>query len=270
MGRNSPRRIRAPKSPRKYERELAEFARFIVQQASQRFINGVLTLPNYEVEKFATDMSDAFTDSNWAREAQKNANRVTRQIMGQLSDDRIRDVVAGILTKADGYNRQALYTALSPALGIDTANLMRDGSTVQIQALMDETTLWIQQLRGETLRKMTLSTLHMMAEGRDLDYIQQRALSFARNQGKHATFLARNQIETFNGLSNKIRAQRLGIEEAIWSTSADDSVRPSHADRDGKTFKIAEGCYSSLDGEYMTPGVDFNCRCDQDLLIPTT
>ena len=84
----------------------------------------------------------------------------------------------------------------------------------------------------------------------------------------HAKFTARNQIGNFNSLTTKIRAQNLGITQAIWRTSRDERVRPCHKVRDGKAFDLATGLYSSCDGLSLLPGVDFQCRCDYELVIP--
>ena len=84
----------------------------------------------------------------------------------------------------------------------------------------------------------------------------------------HAKFTARNQIGNFNSLTTKIRAQNLGITQAIWRTSRDERVRPCHHARRDKVFDLDKGLYSSCDQLWLLPGVDFQCRCDYELIIP--
>jgi uncharacterized protein with gpF-like domain len=51
------------------------------------------------------------------------------------------------------------------------------------------------------------------------------------------------------------------VKRAVWDTAGDESVRASHIGRDGEEFDLAEGLYSSMDGKWLLPGVDYNCRC---------
>ena len=83
----------------------------------------------------------------------------------------------------------------------------------------------------------------------------------------HSRFVARNQIASFNSIMNKTRAQKLGIKKAVWRTSADERVRPSHAARNGKEFDLSEGLYSSLDGKTLLPGTDYLCRCSMTMVL---
>lgn len=265
--------VRMPVPPRAQEAALVRFCEFIVRQVFNRWRNNVFSLTKSEIAKFADSEAAAkmltLTDDNWAVEAQKKAAKVKRRILAQLSDERIQETITEILQKADLYNKATFYRSVSPALGIDTKSLIKaDGATWEINALINETVMWIQSLRDKALQESLEHTLRLMAEGRDLAYIETTYSVLEAKRLRNASTLARNQIGNFNGLANKLRQQRLGIEEAIWSTSGDDTVRPSHADRDGKRYRLDEGCYSSVDGEYLYPGLDFNCRCDSYAVIP--
>jgi len=136
-----------------------------------------------------------------------------------------------------------------------------------MNALKLETLQWVKKLRDETLEKFTNDTLHAMAEGKSVEEILQQYDELAEQRRNHAEFLARNQIQNYNSLSTKLRAQKAGVRRARWSTSDDDRVRPSHADRDGKVFDLDKGLYSSIDGKYLMTGVDYNCRCTSELII---
>jgi len=83
----------------------------------------------------------------------------------------------------------------------------------------------------------------------------------------HAKFVAQNQIQNFNSLTTNIRAKNVGVTKGVWRTTGDEKVRDSHRDRDGKTFDLAEGLYSSIDGLYLQPATDFNCRCYCDYVL---
>src|SRR5699024_10971643 len=197
------------------------------------------------------------------------ASRVRRKIRRQFDNDRIEAMVADVLRKTDRRAQQQLYEAVENAIGISTKALAaREGMTQQINALILETTEWVKKLRDETLETFTTNTLHAMTTGDKLETIMEQFKGVAENRKGHAKFLAHNQIQNFNSITSKVRVQKLGITRAVWDTAGDDSVRPSHAARDGKEFDLAEGLYSSIDGEYLIPGVDYNCRCTARYILP--
>lgn len=118
------------------------------------------------------------------------------------------------------------------------------------------------------LEKFTNNTLFAMSQGESLDTIVSQFDGIVSERKNHARFLARNQVQNYNSITTKVRAQNLGITKAVWITAGDERVRPSHEARDGKEFDLAEGLYSSVDGKYLLPAVDYNCRCTYEMIIP--
>jgi len=253
-----PKEIKQPGSPRAQENELADMLEFMVEQITQRFENNVFKeLNKSTVEKF----EDAQT-GNYARVLLKLSNQTRRKIRRQFDNERIEAMVRDTLRKTDRRAQQQLYRAVENAIGISTTALAaREGMTYTLNALMTETSEWVKKLRDETLEQFTTNTLHAMTTGDSLENVMEQFRNVAEKRKGHAKFLAHNQIQNFNSITSKIRVQKLGIKKAIWETADDDTVRPSHRDRDGKEFDLAEGLYSSMDGEYLIPGVDYNCRC---------
>ncbi|MDU7406882.1 MAG: phage head morphogenesis protein [Citrobacter portucalensis] len=63
------------------------------------------------------------------------------------------------------------------------------------------------------------------------------------------------------------RQQALGITQGIWKHShAGKEPRPSHVKADGKVFELSKGMY--LDGKWVMPGEEINCRCTWSPVIP--
>lgn len=259
-----PNEVNQPASPRAQESEFAEFMEFMVEQIAQRFENGVLKeLNKSTVEKFADSQT-----GNYARVTMTLASRVQRKIRHQFNNERIEAMVADVLRKTDRRQQQQLYRAVENAIGISTKRLVsREGLTPQINALILETSQWVKKLRDESLEQFTNNTLHAMTLGEDLGQLMGQFREVVENRKGHAKFLAHNQIQNFNSITTKLRAQKLGVKRAIWDTADDDTVRPSHEDRDQKEFDLSEGLYSSVDGKYLIPGVDYNCRCTMRLVL---
>ena len=278
-----PTPIKSPKSPRAIENEMGDFLAFMVEQMAQRFRNQVLDQLNVStVEKFADEAPDPddavtlarheFKDAqagNFAAILLRLAKKTKRKLLKQFDDTRIEAEMRKQLGKLDRKSREAFYSRIAAKVGIDVKDLIaREGLKATTNALMLETAQWVKTLRDESLEKFTNNTLFAMSQGESLDTIVGQFSEVVSERKNHAKFLARNQVQNYNSVTTKIRAQNLGITKAVWVTAGDERVRPSHADRDGKEFDVSEGLYSSVDGKVLHPGIDFNCRCVTEYVVP--
>jgi SPP1 gp7 family putative phage head morphogenesis protein len=257
--------IKAKGSPRAQEREFERLLIYMVEQLSQRFRNQVFgELHVATVEKFA----DAQV-GNYASVYLKLADKVRRKLLKQFDDKRIKELVETILNKVNRGNRDELYAKVEARIGLNSTELTNtEGLNADINALVLETTRWVQKLRDETLEEYTANSLRAMTQGDSLESIMKQFDGLVEKRKNHAKSTARNQIANFNSMATKIRAQNLGITRARWITSRNERVRESHKDRDGKEFDLSEGFYSSLDRKYLLPGTDYQCQCDYELIIP--
>lgn len=221
-----------------------------------------------------TDQIISFEDAqtgNFAAILLRLAKSAKKSLLKQFSNDRIEGISQQMLGKLDKKAKLEFYNRVAAKTGIDVKDLIaKEGLKSTTNALMTETAQWIQTLRDDTFQKFTNNTLFAMSQGESLDTIVSQFDDIVVERKNHARFLARNQVQNYNSITTKIRAQNLGITKAIWETADDDRVRPSHADREGKEFDLAEGLYSSIDGLHLLPGTDYNCRCTYTMIIPET
>jgi hypothetical protein len=207
------------------------------------------------VEKFA----DAQT-GNFASVLLRLAKTAKKSLLKQFSNDRIELISQKALGKLDKKSKEEFYKRVAAKTGINVADLIaKEGLKSTTNALVAETSQWIQTLRDDTFQKFTNNTLFAMSQGESLDTIVSQFDDVVSERKNHAKFLARNQVQNYNSITTKIRAQNLGITKAVWETAGDERVRPSHEDREGKEFDLAEGLYSDIDGLYLLPGTDYNC-----------
>jgi len=262
-----PTPLKAPGTPRAQERELAEVALFMVEQMSQRFRNQVFKALNQStVEKFADAPSQG---GNYAKAYLRMADRVRRKLLKQFDDKRIEELVQTILDKVNKRNRTELYSKVEKRIGLSSLELTQtEGLMASMNALNLETAQWVKKLRDETLEMYTANSLRAMTQGSSLAEIMEQFDGLVEKRKNHAKFTARNQIANFNSITTKLRAQNLGITRARWITSHDERVRECHKKRNGKEFDLDKGLYSSCDGKWLLPGVDYQCRCDYELIIP--
>lgn len=71
-----------------------------------------------------------------------------------------------------------------------------------------------------------------------------------------ARMLARDQTAKLNAQLTAARMGRAGISRYEWSTSRDERVRDSHAEKEGNIYEFADP-----PADTGNPGEDYNCRC---------
>lgn len=271
--------VKAPEAPKTEIREFGEAIRYMVDQMQKRWRNQVLEGMNKgTVEKFeTTDKSPfvggvKFEDSqtgNFAKIYLALANKATRKMKKQFSDERLEKLAKKYTGKVNNRNKREFYNRIQNKIGISAEELeATEGLTFQINAFQLETYQWLRKMRDDTMSQWTSNTLRDMAEGKALPEIMSQFEGMVEKRRNHAEMVARTQISTFNSLVSKTRARNLGIEKAVWLTAKDERVRACHRARNEKEFDLAEGLFSSCDGKTLLPGVDFNCRCDYRMIIP--
>lgn len=103
--------------------------------------------------------------------------------------------------------------------------------------------------------------------GRDLATIVAELRDRYKVTSDRAILIARDQSNKANAVVVQTRQMELGLTKAIWMHShAGKTPRPSHLAANGKEFEIAKGMY--LDGKWVLPGQEINCRCTSRAVIP--
>lgn len=94
----------------------------------------------------------------------------------------------------------------------------------------------------------------------------QKTFSFTRSR---AELIARDQILKLNASITQDAHRQAGIEEYIWSTSKDSSVRDSHEKLDGRRFRYDDPpVVDERTGRTANPGEDYQCRCVAIPVLP--
>lgn len=243
------------------ENELADITVSMIALMSSYFENQVIKAMNKTTV-------NKFQDANFSREYLTLVKKLERKIKKRFNNKRIDKLVSNVLSRVNRQNQRNFYLQLSNQLGIDTkALVLREGLKPTTNALILETSQWVKKLRDETLEQYTATTLAGMTRGEGIDEIIKNFGVLVAKNRTQAQFTAFNQSQNFNALLGKLRAQNAGIEKAVWRTSKDERVRPSHKQRDGKEFELKEGLYSSIDRKELLPGIDYRCRCFAEYIL---
>ena len=255
----------SPSPPKTQERILSQEVRYMLEQITKQYNNEVLKALNKgTVEKFEDKQA-----GNYASVVRTLSNRTKAKLLKRFGNKRIKAITKKVMDDVNRRNGEQLYQEVEDVIGVPTKQLLnQEALTPEFNALKIETEEWIKKLRDDHLIAINNNTLRMMTEGRTIEEVTKELnLNTAKSITK-ARMVARQQVSSFNGLSSKLRYQKNGVTEAIWVTSRDERVRPSHAQRDGKEFKLNEGLHSSIDGKTLYPGTDFNCRCTMKAILP--
>lgn len=246
------------------QRQLANYTLFMVNQIETRYKNGVIEkLTKKDVAKFHDKVG------NFASVIMTLSNRVKRKILRQFDNEAVTKQVRKILLSANKQNQNSVYNNVEETIGISKQALIaKEGLTPDINALIIDTENWIKKLRDDCLENFANNSLRVATYGGDLEQIVKELMANASDKKNQGKFVARQQVASFNSLSTSLRHQKLGITEAIWDTAMDGKERECHKQRNGKTFKLKEGLFSSCDGKTLLTGIEYGCRCGFRSILP--
>lgn len=136
-----------------------------------------------------------------------------------------------------------------------------------VQAAMGANVGLIRSIGHQYLNRVEQDVWQAVNGGHDLATLTQTLKKSYSISEKRAAFIARDQNNKAKAAIEKARRQSLGITEAVWLHShAGKEPRQSHLAADGKRFEVAKGMY--LDGKWVQPAEEINCRCTSRAVIP--
>lgn len=257
--------VKAPPYPRGYEKQFEQLLEAMTEATADQFFNQTIK----ELNKSTVDKFQDAQTGNYATVFMKLANVAKRKLRKRFNKKRMRKEVSRILNGVTKSSQKSFYGSIEDKIGVSANSMIKaEGLTPQYNALTEETIAWVEKNFDDTLAYMTNNTLRMMAEGATIEEIEAGYKLEKSKRVNDAKFIARNQLSTYNGMQNKIRYQKLGIQQAKWVTAQDERVRKCHAARNGKVFDLSKGLYSSCDGKTLLPGADYNCRCIAQPVLP--
>jgi SPP1 gp7 family putative phage head morphogenesis protein len=125
----------------------------------------------------------------------------------------------------------------------------------------------ITSLPDQMLSRVETTVLSSVQSGETVGNITKELMKQVEITKKRAAVIARDQVLSFHADLNRLRQEEVGVEEYIWRTSGDGSVRPEHAELDGQKFKWSDPPPSGPNGEPMHPGEPIQCRCASEPVL---
>jgi SPP1 gp7 family putative phage head morphogenesis protein len=179
-----------------------------------------------------------------------------------LGDTLSKRFAERVLAASDG----SLHSSLR-VRGMTVKFTMTEDMRIAYQAVQAEQVGLIRSIASEHLVEVQGLVMRSVARGRDLGYLtDQLKVRYGITQRRAAT-IARDQNNKATSVLQATRQQGLGFVEGIWRHSHAGKVpRPSHVAANGVRFRLDKGLY--LDGKWVMPGEEINCRCGWQPVIP--
>lgn len=204
-------------------------------------------------------------DATPAQELQKELEKLTgrwSKIFKNLATSLGERFTQKALETSDSVLNSTLH-AQGMAVPFTMSAPMRDA----YQAVIGENVGLIKSVAQQHLTDVEQIVMRSVARGRDLHTLTNELRTRYNLTRNRAALIARDQNNKATSTLQAARQQNLGIVEGIWKHSHAGKVpRPSHVKADGQRFELAKGMY--LDGKWVMPGEEINCRCTWQPVIP--
>ncbi|EEP1124220.1 phage head morphogenesis protein [Salmonella enterica] len=196
------------------------------------------------------------------RDAIKNLAKRWNKAFDNLSQKLAERFAGDVMKNTDVSLNNALETA-----GFTVEFKLTAPMNNALQATIAENVGLIRSIPEKYFTEVEGLVMRSVARGRDLSHLTdelQRRYGITR---RRAALIARDQNNKATSVMQAARQQSLGITQGVWKHShAGKEPRSSHVKADGKVFELSKGMY--LDGKWVMPGEEINCRCTWSPVIP--
>ncbi len=211
------------------------------------------------VEELAQDAS---TPSNKMR---AKLNAIARRWIKKFNEAAPK-IAEAYIRKQFAYSNSAFRQALADngwTVKFTLTPAMRDA----LNASINENVALIKSIPEQYFKQVEGIVMRAYTIGRDQAQLVKELKAMYPKTQDRAILIARDQSNKANATVNRTRQLELGITKAVWMHShAGKTPRPSHVAANGKEFDVANGMY--LDGKWIQPGEEINCRCTSRSILP--
>lgn len=168
------------------------------------------------------------------------------------------NIANGFVNRGNTQNQQEVSKNLKNQTGIDLSAYLGNSPRIaeKVNAMTTANVQLIKSIRSQYLDKVQNAVTQAMVNGTLNKDLVQQIKDIGKTTEKRAIFIARDQSSKLNAALTQARHEDVGITKYTWSTSGDERVRESHAEKEGQVFE-----YANPPADTGHPGHDFNCRC---------
>lgn len=168
------------------------------------------------------------------------------------------NIANGFVNRGNAQNQQEVSKNLKNQTGIDLSTYLGNSPRIaeKVNAMTTANVQLIKSISSQYLDKVQNAVTQAVVNGKPNKDLVQQIKDIGKTTEKRAIFIARDQSSKLNAALTQARHEDVGIKKYMWSTSLDERVRDSHADKEGQIFE-----YANPPADTGNPGHDFNCRC---------
>ena len=170
------------------------------------------------------------------------------------------NIANGFVSRGDAQNHAEVSTNLKNQTGIDLSAYLRNSPNIveRVNELTVSNIQLIKSIRTQYLDKVQNAVMQAMVQGTLNKDLAEQLKKLGEDVESRAMLITRDQSSKLNAALTRARHEEVGIKKYMWSTSGDERVRASHAEKDGQIFE-----YTNPPADTGHPGHDVNCRCVQ-------
>jgi uncharacterized protein HI_1407 len=168
------------------------------------------------------------------------------------------NIAQGFVNRGNIQNQAEVSTNLKNQTGVDLAAYLRSSPNIteKVNVMTTANVQLIKSIRSQYLDKVKNAVTQALVSGSLNKDLTAQIKALGQTTGKRAMFIARDQSSKLNAALTQARHEDVGVTKYMWSTSGDERVRDSHAEKDGQIFE-----YANPPADTGPPGHDVNCRC---------
>lgn len=168
------------------------------------------------------------------------------------------NIANGFVSRGDAQNHAEVSTNLKNQTGIDLSTYLRNSPNIveRVNELTVSNIQLIKSIRTQYLDKVQNAVMQAMVQGSLNKDLAEQLKKLGKDAESRAMLIARDQSSKLNAALTRARHEEVGVKKYMWSTSGDERVRASHAEKDGQIFE-----YANPPADTGHPGHDVNCRC---------
>jgi SPP1 gp7 family putative phage head morphogenesis protein len=152
-------------------------------------------------------------------------------------------------------------------IGFTVRPVMTENMQDAFSAIIGENVGLIRSIGANYLAQVETVVMQGVQNGRDLGFIHDELRARHGITKRRAALIARDQSNKATATITRVRQIDAGITKARWRHShAGKEPRLEHVAADGKVYDVTKGMF--LEGVWTWPGVEINCRCTSEPVIP--
>jgi len=172
----------------------------------------------------------------------------------------INAIARSHVERVNGFHEAAFIEEMRRAIGVDLSTILSDrGLDRKLRAATRKSVNLIKRIPRRYLARVRAVIQQGFRTGSDSFDIKKQLQQISGIEKRHAKLIARDQTSKLTSDLNRFRQTDIGITHYVWRTVGDESVRPTHANNNRKSF-----AWTDPPSETGHPGHDVQCRCVAD------